>query len=225
MQPETSNNDRARVKHRKSARRPDSVPLRMCVVTRERIRQSGMVRFALSPDGEVTPDVAGKLPGRGVWVKADRQTVNQAVESKAFSRGFKMAVKADAKLPDLTESLLLRRCQSQLSLAKKAGTLVIGTEKVRMELQKRVPGWLLQASDGSDDGRNKVHSLANALYKEVRIAGALTKKELGAGIGRAEFVQGLIQKGPFAKRWGSEYKRLTGFRLAPEEKWFLGRSE
>ena len=225
MQPETPNNERARVKHRKSARRPDSVPLRMCVVTRERVRQSGMVRFALSPDGVVTPDVAAKLPGRGVWAKADRATIDEAVAKNAFSRGFRLAVKAGADLSDLTESLLLKRCQSQLSLAKKAGTLVVGYDQVRAELQKRIPGWLLQASGGSEDSRNKVHSLAKTLYKEVRVAGALTENELGAGVGRAGFVHGLIQKGPFAKRWGSEYKRLTGFRIAPEEKWFLGSGE
>ncbi len=218
-------NDRSGVKHRKSARRPDSVPLRMCVVTRERLRQSGMVRFALSPEGVVTPDVAAKLPGRGVWAKADRETIDEAVKTNAFSRGFKLAVKADPDLSNLTESLLLKRCQSQLSLAKKAGTLVIGYDQVRAELQKRIPGWLLHASGGSEDGRNRVHSLAKSLYKDVRIAGALTEKELGTGIGRAGFVHGLIQKGPFAKRWGSEYKRLTGFRIAPEENGFLRAGE
>ena len=218
-------NDRSGVKHRKTARRPDSVPLRMCVVTRERMRQSGMVRFALSPEGDVTPDVAGKLPGRGVWAKADRATIDEAVAKKAFARGFKLPVKADAGLSDLTESLLLRRCQNQLSLARKAGALVVGFDQVRAELQNRTPGWLLQAADGSKEGRNKVYSLAKTLYKEVRVAGALTEKELGASIGRAGFVHGLIQKGPFAKRWGTEYKRLTGFRLAPEEKWFLPAGE
>ena len=225
MQPETSDNERARVKHRKSANRPDSVPLRMCVVTRERMRQSGMVRFALSPDGVVTPDVAGKLPGRGVWAKSDRATIDDAVAKNAFSRGFKRPVKAEQSLSDLTESLLLRRCQSQLSLAKKAGALVVGFDQVRTELQKRAPGWILHASGSSEDGRNKVHSLANALYSEVKVAGALTEKELGAGIGRAGFVHGLIQKGPIAKRWGSEYKRLIGFRLAPDEKWLLRSGE
>jgi len=190
---------------------------------RERVRQSKMVRYALSPDGIVTPDVAGKLPGRGVWALAERKVIDEAVEKGAFSRGFKTNVSANGGLSDLTEQLLLRRCQNHISLAKKSGALVLGFDQVRAELQKKVPGWLLEASDGSADGRNKVQSLANALYKDVKVAGALTAAELGAGVGRATFVHGLLHKGPFAKRWGAEYKRLTGFRSAPEEAWLQGK--
>lgn len=222
MKPATPPNDAPVVKHRKG-KRPDSVPLRMCVVTRDRARQTQMVRFALSPDGIVTPDVAGKLPGRGVWALARRKVIDEALEKGAFARGFKTKVTADSGLSDLTEKLLLRRCQNHLSLAKKSGALLIGFDQVRAELPKKVPGWLLEAADGSADGRNKVQSLANALYEEVKVAGALTEKELGAGVGRAGFVHGLLQKGPFAKRWGTEYKRLIGFRSAPEEAWLQGK--
>jgi len=222
MKPAKPLNDTAVVKHRKGSR-PDSVPLRMCVVSRERVRQTKMVRFALSPDGIIVPDVAGKLPGRGVWALADRKTIDEAVEKGAFSRGFKTKVVADEGLSDLTEELLLRRCQNHISLAKKSSALIIGFDQVRAELPKKTPGWLLEAADGSADGRNKVQSLANALYEKVNIAGALTEKELGAGVGRAGFVHGLLQKGPFAKRWGTEYKRLIGFRSAPEEAWLLGK--
>ena len=223
MKPATPPNDTPVVKHRKGNRRADSVPLRMCVVTRERARQTKMVRFALSPDGVVTPDVTGKLPGRGVWALAERKIIDEAVEKAAFSRGFKAKVTADDGLSDLTEQLLVRRCQNHLSLAKKSGALVIGFDQVRAELPKKTPGWLLEASDGSADGRNKVQSLAKALYNEVNLAGALTENELGASVGRAGFVHGLLQKGPFAKRWGTEYKRLTGFRSAPEEAWLQGK--
>ena len=225
MKPVTPSNDRQVVKHRKNARPADSVPLRMCAVTRERVRQLALVRYALSPEGEVVPDVAGKLPGRGVWVLAQRDVVQQAIETGAFSRGFKQQAKADAELIDLTERLLLQRCQNQLSLARKAGALVTGYDQVRAEIQKRTPGWLIQASNGSKDGRNKVYLLAKSLYKRVSIAGALSEEELGKSVGRGGFVHGFLQKGPFAKRWGSEYKRLTGFRIAPEETWFLGKGE
>lgn len=220
MQPTTPQNETGNLKHRKKAHRPDRVPLRMCVVTRERARQTQMVRFALSPEGGVVPDVASKLPGRGVWALASRETLEKAITTNAFARGFKMPVTAADDLVDLTEQLLLRQCQNRLSLAKKAGALTIGFDQVRAELQKKSPGWLIEASDGSKDGRNKLYSLANALYDNVNVAGGLSEQELGKGVGRSGFVHGLIRKGPFAKRWGNEYKRLTGFRLAPELNWF-----
>jgi len=224
MTPGKHQNDAPRLTDKK-ARHRDSIPERQCVVTRERRRQTEMVRFALSPDGIVTPDVAGKLPGRGVWVLADRETLDVAIKTKAFSRGFKTQATAPDGLVELTIQLLTKRCLDSLSLAKKAGAVVLGFDQVRADIQKRAPGWILEAADGSADGRGKVYSLAKALYENVKIAGALTSSELGMAFGREHVIHGVLVKGPFAKRFGVEYKRLTGFRTAPENSWFSGENE
>ena len=63
--------------------------VRQCAVTRERLGKEALVRFVLSPDDVVTPDVAEKLPGRGVWIKADRAVLESAVKKNAFARAFK----------------------------------------------------------------------------------------------------------------------------------------
>ena len=70
------------------------VPIRQCAATRERYEQHAMIRFARAPSGEVTPDVRGKLPGRGVWITAERKTIDKAAENGVFSRGFKSATRA-----------------------------------------------------------------------------------------------------------------------------------
>ena len=43
-------------------------PLRRCIVTRESLPKERMIRFVLGPDRELVPDLAGKLPGRGMWL-------------------------------------------------------------------------------------------------------------------------------------------------------------
>ena len=194
--------------------------VRQCAVTRERLGKDGLLRFVLSPDGVVTPDVAEKLPGRGVWIKADRRVLEEAVKKNAFARAFKMTVKVPEGLPDTVESLLVQRFIGLLGMAKKGGDVVLGFDQVREALQKRSPGLMLEAADGAEDGRMKLYFLAKALYSGVEVAGALSSAELGMAFGRERVIHGLVRKGPFAKALRAAYARLAGFRDRPELDWF-----
>ncbi|MCI4644447.1 MAG: RNA-binding protein [Hyphomonadaceae bacterium] len=200
--------------------RKEADPERECAVTRESRPQSEMIRFVRAPDGQVMADLAGKLPGRGVWVSADRENVGKAIEKGVFSRRFKAASKAELGLVDEIEARLAERCINLIGLAKKAGILVIGFDQVRASLRKTRPAWLIEAGDGAADGREKVYSLAKALYGEVKVAGALTSAELGMALGRRGVVHALLQPGQLVHSWQLAYRRLAGFRLSPEDHWF-----
>ena len=59
----------------------------MCIVTREVKDEAELIRFVRSPDGVAVPDLARKLPGRGVWVSLDRKMLAEAVAQEAvFAR-------------------------------------------------------------------------------------------------------------------------------------------
>jgi len=195
-------------------------PERQCAVTRERLPKEAMVRFVLSPDNVVTPDIAARLPGRGVWVAAERRHVDTAAAKGAFARGFKGAVSVPDALSDFTERLLVKRCVELLGLARKAGLAIQGHDQVRDALRGKPPAFLLEASDGAEDGRNKVYFLAKALYSDVKVAGALSSQELGMAFGRDRVIHGLVRRGAIARNWEAAYRRLTGFRAAPELDWF-----
>jgi predicted RNA-binding protein YlxR (DUF448 family) len=197
-----------------------SSPERTCVVTRQRQPQEAMVRFVLSPDGVVTPDVACRLPGRGVWVTARRADVETAAKKGAFARGFKAPAKVPDGLADFVETLLVKRCVDLLGLARKAGQAVCGHDQVRDALKGGAPAFLLEAADGAEDGRRKVYFLAKALYSGVKVAGALNAQELGMAFGRDRVIHGLVRPGAIAENWEIAYRRLTGFRAAPELDWF-----
>jgi predicted RNA-binding protein YlxR (DUF448 family) len=197
-----------------------SSPERLCVVTRERLPQDAMVRFVLSPDGVVTPDLACRLPGRGVWITAAREHVETAARKGAFARGFKAAVTVPEGLADMVETLLVKRCVDLLGLARKAGQAVSGHDQVRDALKGGPPAFLLEAADGAEDGRRKVYFLAKALYSRVKVAGALSARELGMAFGRDRVIHGLVRPGAIAGNWEIAYRRLTGFRRAPELDWF-----
>ena len=198
-------------------------PCRQCAVTRESLPQEQLIRFVRSPEGIAVPDVAGKLPGRGAWIKADRETLEQAARRNVFSRAFKAQTSPADNLAALVEDQLVHRCIGLLGMARKAGVAIVGFDKVRDYLRKHPPGYLIEASDGSEDGRNKVHFLAKAIYDTPRTAGALTSAELGMAFGRAHVIHALLQEGALSDSFGKAYERLTGFRAAPERDWFSGR--
>jgi uncharacterized protein len=133
---------------------------RTCIVTRKVMDEDALLRFVLSPDGVVTPDLARKLPGRGAWVALSRETVAEAVKRHAFSRGFG----TDAKVPDDLCNMIAKQLRQQavstLSLARKAGEALAGYIRVEEAMGKGPIRLLLHAQGSSADGARKLNRMA-----------------------------------------------------------------
>ena len=112
----------------------DKDPERRCIVSGEVQPKAGLIRFVLSPDGLILPDLACKLPGRGIWVTADRAMITKAAEKGLFARAAKAPAKTPEGLADLVEAGQAKRVVELISLARKSGRCVAGFEKVK--------GWL-----------------------------------------------------------------------------------
>ncbi len=111
-----------------------SATVRMCAVSRKVRPIDELIRFVVSPSGEVVPDLKRKLPGRGLWVSASHRAVAEAVRRNHFSSGFKRDVRAAATLADDTEALLVQSTIDALAIAAKAGQVVSGFGKVEATL-------------------------------------------------------------------------------------------
>src|SRR3981189_3454849 len=98
-----------------------SATVRMCAVTRQVRPIDELIRFVVSPQGEVVPDLKRRLPGRGLWISASHRTVAEAVRRNQFSKGFKREIRAAATLAADTEALLARSAIDALAMAAKAG--------------------------------------------------------------------------------------------------------
>lgn len=223
MMPQNLNDTDQRLEAHTGRRAGGSV--RQCAVTRERLAPDALLRFVRSPDGMVVPDVFGKLPGRGAWLTADPSIVATGVKERVFSRAFKQQSTPMDGMLDEIERQLTQRCIGLLGMAKKGGLAVLGFDQVRAYIRKQKPGWLLEASDGAEDGRNKVHFLAKAIYEDVKVAGALSSAELGMAFGRQHVIHALLEQGSLSDAFTVAYQRLIGFRDAPETGWFSGRHE
>ncbi len=182
-------------------------PERRCIVTGDVQPKAGLLRFVLSPDGTVVPDLAEKLPGRGIWVSADRDILAKAAARGLFARAAKAPAQVPADLVDQVEAGLARRVVEFVSLARKAGYAVAGFEKVKDWLSEGRAKVLLQASDGSDRGKGKLWTPPGG-----RWFGCLTSSELGLAFGRDYVIHAALAAGGLAARVVEEAAKLNGLR-------------
>jgi predicted RNA-binding protein YlxR (DUF448 family)/ribosomal protein L30E len=186
---------------------------RRCIVSGEVMPDSRLVRFVAAPDGQVVPDVAAKLPGRGLWVTATRKAVTQAVEKKLFARAAKANVTADAGLADRTEKALAGRMLGDLGIARRSGALVMGFDNVLRALDSaKPPALMIEAYDGSKDGKRKLYNAAHARGMKPKVLECLTSAELGLALGRENVIHAAVQPGGLAERLTFDAERLQGFR-------------
>lgn len=188
------------------------------IVSGEVMDEPRLIRFVAGPDAAVVPDLAAKLPGRGMWVEATREALTTAMKRGAFSRSAKTKLAAAPDLPDLVERLLARRCLDQLGLAKREGVLISGFEKTLASINSGKARWMVEASDGAADGRRKLLSAARRSSPPPSLCGAFTSEELGLALGGGNVIHVCLLAGRRAERWTEEVGRLAGFRpLLPKD--------
>ncbi len=187
--------------------RPEE-PERKCIATGEVQPKAGLIRFVVGPDNEIVPDLAEKLPGRGIWVSASRDSLETAVKKRLFARGAKQAVQVPDDLVEQVERLLTQRVINGISMARKAGSAVAGFEKVKGWLAIEEARVLLQASDGSTRGKTKLRP-PNGPESHIT---CLTAQELGLAFGRDHVIHGALAAGGLTQRVVEDAAKLKAMR-------------
>jgi uncharacterized protein len=191
-------------------------PQRLCAVSRTQRPPEELIRFVLGPEDTLAPDLARRLPGRGVWVEATRRAVTAAVARNVFARSLKTAVSVPADLPGLVENLMVRRLREAISIANKAGLLVAGFAKVHHLIDGGQATVLIQAADAAPDGAAKLGRKFKALLgpeaADTATISELTGNELDLAIGRTNVVHAAACQGGASQRILQEAKRLRRYR-------------
>lgn len=185
---------------------------RQCIVSRQVRPEPELIRFVTDPEGKVVPDVAARLPGRGAWVEARREAVDAAVSKGLLARALKGG-KASVGLADVVEARLAERALSLLGLLRKAGTLSVGMDAVRLSISKVRPAWRVEAIDGAADGRGKLDRLTVAKWGDVSVCGCFPAEVLGAALGRDRVVHAALAENSQSRAFGEVMNRLSGFRV------------
>jgi hypothetical protein len=183
------------------------------IVSGEILPEHRLLRFVADPDGVVVPDVAAKLPGRGLWVEASKAAIAKAVEKKLFARAAKAQVTATADLGDRAEKALVTRMLGDLGIARRSGSAVLGFDNVlRMLESPKPPKLLIEAHDGARDGKRKLYAAAHRMELNCVVIESLTSAELGLALGRENVIHAAVQPGGLAERLIFDAERLSGFR-------------
>jgi predicted RNA-binding protein YlxR (DUF448 family) len=137
------------------------VPERKCILSGEHGARDSLIRLALSPDGDVLPDVRAKAPGRGAWIGVDRAALEAAHANGklrgALARAFKGAqLRVPEDLGERIESALRQALLDRLGLEARAGTLLTGSDRIEDSARKGEVRLLLHAADAGEDGNRKL---------------------------------------------------------------------
>jgi len=188
-------------------------PERKCIASGESRPKSGLIRFVLGPEGMIVADLSAKLPGRGIYVAADRALIDKAAKKGLFARAARQPVKVPEGLADFLEGRVAQRVIELISLARKAGDAVMGYEKVKDWLMKGTAVTLIQASDGSERGKTKL----KAPEGQSGFIGVLTAGELGLSFGRERAIHAALAAGGLRTRVVEEAAKLAGLRVQSGE--------
>jgi predicted RNA-binding protein YlxR (DUF448 family) len=198
---------------------------RLCAVTRAVKPVDELIRFVVGPDDGVVPDLKRKLPGRGLWVTAERATLKDAMTRNVFARSFKREVRVAPDLVDQTERLLVRSALDALAIAGKSGLVAAGFAKAEAAITRDKIVGLLHAADGSADGVSK---LAGALRQRddadgIAVIKAFTTAQLDLALGRSNVVHAALLAGPANDTFLARFARLERFRTGDKGRGGPGR--
>ncbi len=194
---------------------------RLCALTREVRPVADLIRFVVSPDGELVPDTDAKADGRGVWISLGAKNVAEAQKKKAFARSLKSEVKVPDDLSGLTRRRLEERFIAALSLARKAGQLVTGASKVKAAIEAGEVLALLTAIDGAEDGKKKLTGSLKGYTKSAEEAGfnpgetphfeLLDSIQMGLALGIENVIHAALIKGGAAQAAVQRAQRLARY--------------
>jgi predicted RNA-binding protein YlxR (DUF448 family) len=188
---------------------------RRCIVTREVKPIDAMIRFVVGPDDAVTPDIKRKLPGRGVWVSADRRALAAAIERKAFARSFRRDVRAGPDLVAMIERMLERAALDALAVAHKAGLVAAGFAKTEAALASADVIAILHAAHARPDGVRKLAAAARRGGRDVEnlpIIDIFTSDQLDLALGRPNVIHAALLAGPAGNGFIARFRGLERFR-------------
>jgi uncharacterized protein len=205
---------------------PRHEPERTCIVTREANSPAGLIRFVLGPDNQVVPDLRNKLPGRGAWVTARSDIVEEAAKRRLFARAFKAEAKVPETLVQDIERLLRDDLRQGLALANKAGSVITGFHKVESTITDKPIVALIHAAEAAEDGRRK---LANQLRKRFGeaistfpVIQELSNDELDLALGRSNVIHAALVAGAGSDGFLNRWHRYRIFRGIDADQTGLG---
>jgi predicted RNA-binding protein YlxR (DUF448 family) len=195
-----------------SRREQQEKPQRSCLGCRQSRDRDKLLRFVLSPGGEVFPDIEAKLPGRGAYTCLSESCLRAALKQKQFSRAFKRDVTtlSPDEMTGQISAIMQKRLLGYIGLANRAGQIVSGGSMVSDAIRgAHKPGLVLVATDVSDSIGIKIDQLAAVHH--IACIRIMDKDEFGAILGKAPRSAIAVRAGGFVAQIRHEIERYRNF--------------
>lgn len=185
---------------------------RRCIATGESQPKAGLIRFVVGPEGTIGPDLAEKLPGRGIWVTGTKETLEMAIAKKAFARAAKQQVTVQDGLADLVKRLLEARAAETLGLARRSGELIMGLERAFETLDREPVALMIEAVDAGRDGARRLRAkLKAADMNDLPVVRGLSSAQMGLALGRSNVVHAALKMGRMQEKVLADFARLAAW--------------
>ena len=205
---------------------PETGPLRRCIVTRERLPKERMIRFVVGPDRQSVPDLAARLPGRGIWLSASADVLDlgHAHEDDWKEGGRKEGGPKEAGRQTPKQGSGSQRLTGQRHLVRAFARAARGPVTVPPDLSVLLQTALVRrigeclglarragqaVADGSEAERTRFLS---GFGPDLTIIDPLPGDVLGRVFGRDYVVHVAIASGKLAESLVHEAGRLAGLR-------------
>ncbi|WP_336294483.1 RNA-binding protein [Bartonella sp. CB169] len=189
---------------------------RTCIVTRKNASAKTLIRFVVGPNNQIIPDLKSNLPGRGVWISAHHSAIETAIKRKAFNKSFKTDVEVAPNLAHTVDALLLKAALGSLSMARKAGAIVMGATKVDAAIRSGQVILVLHAKETKEDGKRKIaqaiHAIQQQTNRNIKTVSLFTSDEMRAAFGANPVMHAAVLDTKAAEGFLKTIHKLLAYR-------------
>ena len=129
---------------------------------RDDLNEDNFIKVSLSPNNKLVPDLYNNLPGRSVWLPANKSIVTNILDKEDLKIYFGVPALSAPNFGCLIERMLRKKVLSSVSLTKKAGNLVVGLDAIKSQLMERKHCLIITAKSAKSLPKNSIFS-----YKSV----------------------------------------------------------
>ncbi len=181
---------------------------RRCIISKQPLDPKYALRLVVDPNGQIIFDLKGKLPGRGYWIAANRDVINVL----QTNRKKRQQIFGGAILPEnfhaSLEIALKNHIIQQIGLARRAGIICFGFEKIKEWIQSNKVALALIASDASEaeTQRLKIKNFGCPFFE------LLSGEELAAVFSHSYIAYMVFNSGNLTENIYNSSSRLQGLR-------------
>lgn len=180
---------------------------RKCIITGQVTNKENLLRFVVLEDGRFLPDFNKKLGGRGVYLSNSKTILENLIAKNGLNKILHKKVVIETNLITIVEEILAKKGLDALNLARKAGNLILGFEKVKDIVNKGKAAFVIEASDAGEDGKQKIATIA----KNLETFSLYDVATLDKALGRDNTVYLVVKKSDISPMVYNTFKRYQTF--------------